>query len=69
MQINTRQATAESQSIADVIGLLTPNKGAVHKVRHARGEGVQEGVTVCDMWRGSSACDVTLIIFYHIYET
>ena len=23
-------------------------KGAVHKVRHARGEGVREGVKVCD---------------------
>ena len=37
--------------------------GAVHKVRHARGEGVQEDVTVCDRGRGSSACDVTLILF------
>ena len=26
--------------------------GAVHKVRHAREEGVRQGVTVCDRWRG-----------------
>ena len=26
--------------------------GAVHKVRHARGEVVREGVTVCDRGRG-----------------
>jgi len=26
--------------------------GAVHKVRHARGGGVREGVTVCDRGRG-----------------
>ena len=35
--------------------------GAVHKVRHGRGEGVRESVTVCDRGRGSRACDVTLI--------
>src|SRR6218665_2689662 len=34
------------------------------------GEGVREGVTVCDRGRGSRACDVMLIhIFYHTYET
>ena len=44
--------------------------GAVHKVRHARGGGVREGVTVCDRGRGSRACDVTLLnFFYHKYET
>src|SRR6218665_3731748 len=32
--------------------------GAVHKVRHARGEGGLEGVTVCDRGRGPRACDV-----------
>ena len=37
--------------------------GAVHKVHHARGGGVQEGVTVCDRGEGSRACDVTLINF------
>ena len=26
--------------------------GAVHKARHARGEGVREGVTVCDRGMG-----------------
>ena len=25
---------------------------AIHKVRHARGEGVREGVTVCDRGKG-----------------
>src|SRR6218665_125931 len=29
--------------------------GAIHKVRHARGGGVREGVTVCDMGRGSKS--------------
>src|SRR6218665_1933662 len=28
-----------------------------------KGEGVREGVTVCDRGRGSGACDVTLIHF------
>jgi len=41
---------------------------AVHKVRHAReGDGVGEGVTVCDRGRGSRACDVTLIHFFIIH--
>jgi len=31
--------------------------GAVHKVRHARGEGVREGMTVCD--RGGGKKHVT----------
>src|SRR6218665_1803206 len=41
--------------------------GAVHKVRHARGGGVREGVTVCDRGRGSRACDVTLIQIFIIH--
>ena len=41
--------------------------GAVHKVRHARGEGVRKGVTVCDRGGNSRACDVTrLKIFIHM---
>src|SRR6218665_2646779 len=38
---------------------MSPNNmpyGAVHKVRHARGEGVREGVTVCDRGEGVRAC-------------
>jgi len=38
-------------------------QGAVHKVPNARGEGVREGVTVCDRGERSRACDVTLINF------
>ena len=41
---------------------------SVHKVRHARGEGVQEGVTVCDRGGGPRARDVTLTKS-HTYET
>jgi len=33
----------------------------VHKVRHARGGGVREGVTVCDRAE-VRVCDVTLLI-------
>ena len=40
---------------------------ALHKVglRHARGEGVREGVTVCDRGRGGPrASDVKLLKFF-----
>ena len=44
--------------------------GAVHKVRHARGEGVREGVTVCDRGRGvKSMWRHAYTNFYHTYET
>jgi len=33
------------QSVSHSVSFL---QGAVHKVRHAQGEGVREGVTVCD---------------------
>ena len=33
------------------------------------GGGGREDVTDCDRGRESRACDVTLIIFYHTYET
>jgi len=33
---------------------------SVHKVCRARGEGFQEGMTICDRWVESRACDVTL---------
>jgi len=36
--------------------IITCVRGAVHKVRHALGGGVREGVTVCDMGRGPRAC-------------
>jgi len=39
---------------------VSPDLGAVYKVRHACGEGFQEGVTVCDRGGGPRACDVTL---------
>src|SRR6218665_618820 len=41
--------------------------GAVNNVRHARGEGAREGVTVCDRGKGSRACDVTLIQIFIIH--
>jgi len=44
--------------------------GAVHKVRHARGEGNTRRWD--SLWDGrvvKSMCDVTLLIFYHTYET
>ena len=44
----------------------TRQKGSVHKVPHARGEGVREGVTVCDRGGGSRAYDVTLLIFFYL---
>ena len=43
------------------------NLGAVHKVRHARGEGVREDVTVCDRGKGPRACDVTLLNFFILH--
>src|SRR6218665_1799809 len=56
--------------ILDVF-FVSPYLGAVHKVRHARGEkGVREGVTVCDRGqRGSRVglCDVTLIHIFIIH--
>ena len=44
--------------------------GAVHKVCHAWGGGVQEGVTVCDRRRGFKRlwCH-TYKFFYHTYKT
>src|SRR6218665_2517832 len=47
-------------------GCLILDFGAVHKVSHARGEGVREGVTVCDRGRVRT-CDVTLINSFIIY--
>jgi len=44
--------------------------GAVHKVRHARGEGVREGVTIYD--RGSGVQEHVTSHFlkkFHTYET
>src|SRR6218665_3801250 len=42
--------------------------GAVHKVRHARGGGVREDVTVCERG-GQEHVTSRLYIFYHTYET
>jgi len=44
-------------------------KGPSIKYVTLEGDGVREGVTVCDRERGSRACDVTLIKNYHAYET
>ena len=43
-------------------------QGAVHKVRHARGGGVQEGVTVCDRGRGQEHVMSHLYIFLIIHK-
>jgi len=46
------------------------DKGPSIKYVTLEGEGVREGVTVCDKGEGGErARDVTLIIFYHTYET
>jgi len=50
-------------------GFFILDFGAVHKVRHALGEGVQEGVTVCDRGRVKSMWRHAYKFFYHIYET
>ena len=50
--------------LIDLSTLYVIAYGAVHKVRHARGEGVREGVTACDRGGGQArVCDVTLINF------
>ena len=48
-----------------VINLL----GAVHRVRHARGGGVREGVTVCDRGRVQGHVTSHFSDVFHMYET
>src|SRR6218665_2271141 len=74
VRINNLHCNPRSFVNSRVLLSVSPNDvalclyGAVHKVRHARGgEGVREGVTVCDRGRGSRACDVTLIKFFIIH--
>ena len=42
-------------------------KGPFIKYVTLEGEGVREGVTVCDRGEGSRACDVTLIQIFIIH--
>ena len=41
-----------AHALTHIHTLMHTRTGAVHKVRHARGEGVREGVTVCDRGEG-----------------
>ena len=63
----SRQKSILNLKIITCINARCFDLGAVHKVRHALGEGVREGVTVCDRGRGLRACDVMLINFLKSY--
>src|SRR6218665_1705980 len=62
---NCPRRIVRTPSICSRLENLYTEPEAVHKVRHARGKEVREGVTVYDRGRGARACiDVTLLNFF-----